>query len=117
MYLSSKLGFVINLVYGSYLRAVEQIHGLDAETRDLSFFMKKVNTLKIPLYAQQIMKGPHLVHGVFVRASNVAASRCRFVSRNRSIYISKVVNVSECFNPNTRSRTANPCCKNDSACS
>jgi dihydrofolate synthase/folylpolyglutamate synthase len=37
MYQSPKLGFVINLVYGSYLRAMKQIHGPDAVTRDLSF--------------------------------------------------------------------------------
>jgi dihydrofolate synthase/folylpolyglutamate synthase len=37
MHQSSKLGFVLDLVYGSYLRAAEQLHGLDASTRDLSF--------------------------------------------------------------------------------
>jgi dihydrofolate synthase / folylpolyglutamate synthase len=37
MHQSPKLGFVMDLVYGSYLRAAEQLHGLDAVTRDISF--------------------------------------------------------------------------------
>jgi dihydrofolate synthase/folylpolyglutamate synthase len=47
MYQSSQLGFVINLVYGSYLRAAKQLHGLDAVTRDLSFSRDLFKTLNI----------------------------------------------------------------------
>src|SRR4051812_21697392 len=36
MHQSPKLGFVMDLVYGSYLRAAEQLHGPDVVTRDLS---------------------------------------------------------------------------------
>src|SRR5216110_2818016 len=37
MHQSPKLSSVLDLVYGSYLRVTEQLHGLDAITRDLSF--------------------------------------------------------------------------------
>ena len=36
MHRSSKLGFVIELVYGSYKQAAKQLRGLDAATRDIS---------------------------------------------------------------------------------
>ncbi len=47
MYRSPNLGLVINLVYGSYLRAAGQIHGLDAVTRDLSLSQDLFKILNI----------------------------------------------------------------------
>ena len=38
---------VIDLVYGSYRRAVHQLHGLDTSTRDLSFARDVLERLNI----------------------------------------------------------------------
>ncbi len=47
MHLSLKLSFAMDLVYGSYLQAAKQIHGLDAATRDLSFSRDLFHMLNI----------------------------------------------------------------------
>src|SRR6266699_2962234 len=39
--------FVTDLVYGSYLRVVDQLHGLDSTTRDISYAQELLNALGI----------------------------------------------------------------------